>query len=390
MERNVAANWAWIVLTLLTLTVLTVFVGIGWFFLAEQVSGNEALAWIVAITFAALAIMLLRVIGERRAAKQEEAPERFRWYTGWPAILALFLISAAGTINAAFVLIEGASIVRQDINTARSVYDGLSIEADRRLRVADYDQKREQLNAVLQQLWEEIYSPYRGNLCGVGDSANAIIDRIRTLVPGMPRIRSNGRITPCTEERARDVWSAYQRSAFRTLEENATYLRVRGPERYAFLVELRQRYRLAREKLNGADAALHGFMAFARSEVQSPLSEVAKDYGSDRARYADLLRPETTRLPETVDVTASQRLGSPAALWQILSKRLFTANAWFYVLFALALDLGAAFLLTNLFIARRRMDREARQFDPYRLPEANPGFLWVNPPSKMRFSNVGS
>jgi len=390
VEQRAVTTWAWIVLTILALTLLAVLVAIGWYFLAEQVSGNGPVAWVVAVVFAAAAIVLLRVIGERRAAKHEEAPRKFRWYTGWPAILGLFLISAAGTINAAFVLIEGASIVRQDINAVRTAYDDLSIEAHRRLLIPQYVQKREQLNALLQQLWEEIYSPYRGNLCGVGDAANVIIDRIRVVVPGMPRIRSSGRITPCTEERAREVWTAYQRSAFRTLEENAEYLRMRGPERSAFLTDLQERYGQARAKLNSADAALHGFMAFARTEVQAPLAEVARDYGADRARYADLLRPETTRLHESVDVTASQRLGSPAALWQILSKRIFTANAWFYILFALALDLGAAFLLTNLFIARRRMDQASRRADPHRLPRANPGFLWVNPSPKVRISNVGN
>lgn len=390
MGRNAAANWAWIVLTLLALCLLTVLVGIGWYFLAEQVSGNELAAWFTAAFFAVVAIVLVRVIAERRAMKRDETPEKFRWYTGWPAIFALFLISAAGTINAAFVLIEGASIVRQDINTARNAYDTLSIEANRRLRVADHDHRREQLNALLQQLWEEIYSPYRGRLCGVGDAANAIIDRMRDVVPGMPRIRSSGRIDPCTEQRAREVWSAYQRSALKTLEENADYLNARGPERYQFLSELQRRYIAAREKLNSADASLQGFMAFASPKVQAPLSEVARDYAGDRARYADLIRPAVTRLPEEVDVTASQRLGSPAALWQILSKRMFSANAWFYVIFAIALDVGTAFLLTNLFVVRRRIDRAAQKLDRYRLPTANPGFLWVNPPDKVRFSNVGS
>ena len=80
--------------------------------------------------------MLLRVIAGQRAAKQIDDKKNFRWIYGWPALLSLFMISALGTVNAAFVLVEGASIVRQDINAVRTAYDGLSIDAKRELPVA--------------------------------------------------------------------------------------------------------------------------------------------------------------------------------------------------------------------------------------------------------------
>ena len=384
MEQQSRLTGAWAILTILALFALTVFVATGWYFLVAQISGNTVAAAIVAVAFSAVALVLLRVIAGQRAAKQIEAKKEFRWFYGWPALLSLFMISALGTVNAAFVLVEGASIVRQDINAVRTAYDNVLTDAKRRLPVASYVAKQEQLIALLAQLKVEIYNPNGAAFCGVGDFAEKIISRIREIVPEMPLIRGSGLIRPCDKAHALRVYSAYETSALATLAKDEAFLQARGPERTSYLARLDVDYQRIRNRLQLADAALTGFMGFASPNVQSPLAEAARDYASDRETYADLLQPQTTELPPQIDITSSQRLGSPAALFQILSKRIFTSNAWYYLVFAFGLDLGTTLLLTRIFVLRYRLDEQVDQSDPYVARGANPGFLWVNPPSRVR------
>jgi hypothetical protein len=357
----------------LVILTLICLVWYGWWLLFEEPFHSNIMASVAALSLTAIAILLARYFGMRRARQHLTQGSGLTWYQSLAAYGFLFVLSALGTINASFVIFEGTSIVRQDIDAVRSAYDHLQTEASERLRLASFEQRSAKLESELRQLKVEIDNPNGGNYCGVGRAAETILDRIRELIPDMPRIRGTGVIRPCNSFTANKVWNSYAESARYTLAQDPDYISFRGPEKQRFLSRVSEHVSIYNERLDAPGT---------RSHLQDALSSAASAYADDRAVYRALIKPETSNLPDSIDVSASQDLGSIAAVTNILFKRILNSRTWFYFIIAILLDLGTIYLFTHLYIySMRNYERSA--IDPYTVPGSGVRFLWVNPPKNI-------
>jgi hypothetical protein len=356
--------------------IVFVAVFMGWWLIFKPVVPVPAIALLFGLGLAALALLLARFLAERFAeARSSRAAIRPYHYL---AYFFLFVVSAMGTVNAAFVLWEGSSVVRQDMGEVRSAYTALDVFARRNLVSPAHNKKRADLEALLANLHEEINNPNQGAYCGVGEAAEAIIGRIRQIVPGMPIIRGTGAIRPCDSEKAERVFQSYAVSARRTLESDPSFLSFNGPEKAGFLQSLAANLKQMRESFEDVEGLLGDPTAFARAEVQRPLATAAANYADDYKRTAGLTSSTVDDLPAWVDISQSQELGSFAAFFDILASRLGDPKTWVYLLIAVLLDLALVYFLTQAFV-RYRYSFRGDPPDPYRQPGPNPKFLWVNP-----------
>lgn len=350
---------------------------VGWWLIFKPVVPVPAIAVAFGLALALIALLLARLLAERFAeAKAPGAPPIRGYY--FLAYFFLFVVSAMGTVNAAFVLWEGSSVVRQDMGEVRSAYTALDVFARRNLVSAAQNKKRADLEALLTNLHEEINNPNGGNYCGVGEAAAAIIVRIRQIVPQMPIIRGTGAIRPCDAAKAERVYQSYAVSARRTLESDPAFLSFNGPEKAGFLELLARHVDAMRSSFEDLEGRLGDPTAFARAEVQRPLASAAGNYADDYKRTAGLTSPIDDTIPASVDVSQSQELGSFAAFFEILASRLGDIKTWVYLLIAVLLDLALVYFLTQAFV-RYRYSKKTEAPDPYRKSGPHPKFLWVNP-----------
>jgi hypothetical protein len=355
---------------------------VGWWLIFKPVVPFPAIAVAFGLGLAVVALLLARLLAERFAEARAPEASPIKWYY-YLAYFFLFIVSAMGTVNAAFVLWEGSSVVRQDMGEVRSAYTGLDVFARRNLVSAAQNKKRADLESLLTNLHEEINNPNQGNYCGVGEAANAIIARMRHIVPQMPLIRGTGVIKPCDSEKAERVFQSYAVSARRTLESDPAFLAFNGPEKATFLDALSRHVAQMRGSFEEVEGLLGDPTAFARAEVQRPLATAAANYAEDYKRTAGLTSPVDSALPASVDISQSQELGSFAAFFDILASRLGDIKTWVYLLIAVLLDLALVYFLTQAFV-RFRYSRKKEAPDRYRKPGPHPKFLWVNPPDDSR------
>jgi hypothetical protein len=368
-----------------------VFVAVlaGWWLIFKPVMPRPALAALPAALCALLALLLARLLAEKFAESRAPGapPMKRRFYLLY---LFLFTVSAMGTVNAAFVLWEGSSVVRQDMAEVRDAYSAVDVAARQRLLLLAQERRRSDVAGLLVSLEKEIDNPNGGNYCGVGDAANAIIARIRALVPQMPVIRGSGVIRPCDRARAHQVAQAYADSAEASLGRDPDYLRFGGPEKATFLRDAAGHIAAMRSDFDRIEGLLGDPTAFARAEVQRPLATAAANYNADYRRLRGLAGDVPADVPQRVDVSQSQELGSFAAFFDILTSRLSSIKTWVYLLIALLLDIALVHFLTETFRRYRFADRRPA-IDAYRRKGDHPKFLWVNPPidgSRMEIRHV--
>lgn len=359
------------------------FVTGGWWLLLREVISSSLMSGIMALLITTIALGLARFLGKKRAFAKIGNRANFRWYFGGMTYVFLFILSALGTVNAAFVLWEGPSVVRQDMEEVRSSYKKLQIYAHATLQIAEFDTKKSKVEGLLTALQKEIDNPNGGNLCGVGPYAQNIITDIRAFVPNMPIIRSGGMIRPCDHGRAQEIWSAYRDSAMASLNADPDFLAQDGPGRYTYLENLDKNIGEVESIFDGIASDLVGPTSFAKSSVQGGLETASSRYQSDYIELLRFVREPSEDIPQRVDVSQSQQLGSLAAILQILFLRLGYVSTWSYILIAILLDFALVHFLTTAF-ARLIPASASTPVDEFRVPGSHPRFLWVNPKNETQ------
>lgn len=378
MGRLSGSATALAIWVLLVGTLVFAAVFAGWWLIFEPAVPHPLIAVLLAAGLAVLALMLARLFAEKLAQSKQPGAARIKPHY-WLAYVILFIVSGMGTVNAAFVLWEGPSVVRQDMAEVRNAYSALEIFARNSLTSAAHQRKAADLDALLANLREEINNPNGGNYCGVGDAANQIIAQIRAIVPQMPIIRGTGAIRPCDPVRAERVFQAYATSARATLARDSEFLAFNGPRKAEALAAVRSNAAAMRRGFDAVEGLLGDPTAFTRAEVQQPLATAANNYGDDYRRLASLAGRVDEAIPAAVDVTQSQDLGSFAAFFQIFISRIWEPKTWVYLAIAILLDFALVYVLKEAFLRYRRWGR-ASDIDPYRRRGPHPKFLWVNPP----------
>ena len=367
-------------LTWLVLMVFGAFITLGWWHLLLPTVGNKWVVAAVTATLTLLAALSARQIGQYRAdAKKEE--QRRPWHFGWRPYTFLAVISALGTLNAAFVLFESRSILRQDIATVRDAYNTLRDSAHQTLPVKPHLEKVARVEALLKDLHEEIVNPNRGNYCGVGDAARAIIAKIALLIPGYTEMNGSGVIRPCgvNDARAELVYQSYARKAREMLVEDQEYVRANGPGRTRLLATIDLHHDDAQVALDQLEISATGIGSTDGLNLEA-LYVARSHYNADRKSYFSLIDREVPGIP-AISVLQTDRVNSYASTVDLFVKRMTHHTTWFYLVIALSIDFVLIYLLTEFnvrFGGRRQSDDSEVSQEEARF-ETDPKFIWYQP-----------
>jgi hypothetical protein len=364
--------------TCLVLLIFCALVMTGWWYLLAPTLGQKAFAGLIAAVLTVIAAFSARQIGQYRASAIVNEEER-RWYSGWRPYTFLAIISALGTLNAAFVLFESRAILRHDISTVRDEYSMLRDVAHQQLQLGGYPEKLAQIDSLLKNLHEEIVNPNGSKYCGVGRSALAIIGDITKIIPDYRQLNGSGPINPCDTARAEKVYESYAKMAHEMIKSDGSFLHANGPAKLSFLASLDSHYAQMDKDLAALEVAASG-VGPADALDKSGLYRARDNYNSDR-RTDISLSGDAILVPNEISSLQSDEVNSYASTIKLFSKRVTQPTTWFYLVLALAMDFAVIYLLTQLNVRFGRTKTQASdKFGPQELRfVTDPQYIWTNP-----------
>jgi hypothetical protein len=368
--------------TLITWLVLLVFCSlilIGWWYLLKPTVGVKGAVGAAALLLTAIAAISARQIGQLRAdAIKESAPPK--WYRGWKPYLFLAVVSALGTLNAAFVLFESRAILRNDLANVRDSYGVLRDAAHRELPIKSHLEKVANVEALLKNLHEEIVNPSGGKYCGVGSSAKTIIDKMKSYLPNYQILRGSDIGHDCNDPRVKDTYQSYEQIAREMLQSDPDYLAANGPAKAALLATIDAHYDEMRTSLGRLEASATGVGATDGLDIES-LYAARDNYNADRSSLLSVTGAPSSGV-ESIDVLQSDRVNSYAATLRLFLARMNHPSSWGYLALAFGLDFAVIYLLTqfNVQYGRRKDLASPALAEPRdERFQTDPRFLWVKP-----------
>lgn len=371
-NRVVATLFTWLVLLLFCALVFT-----GWYYLFANIFQNAWGAVAVALLITLLAAVCARQVGQYRAAAHERG-EVPAWHHGWKFYIFLAVISALGTLNAAFIMFESRAILRTDIAHVRTSYSALRDDAHRQLTPPGYREKLARIDALLGNLHEEIVNPNRGAYCGVGPAARAIIADLQAEIPSYRVLNGSGAIRPCDVQRAEQVYQSYADMARRMARGDVSSIGLGGPVKLQFLDDIDGRYQKMDTALASVETAAAGFGG-TESIDKGPLYRAKDDYNADRGTFISLGGQASAATP-VIESFQTDEVNSYASTLNLFRKRFLYPTTWFYLLIAVGLDLALIFLITQLNIRYGRA-RKSTTVVVERRFYTDPRFLWSGRPN---------
>jgi hypothetical protein len=354
-----------IALLVLVIVLFAIIVGYGWMrLLAQELAPVAAGALAALITM--IAILLAQQIARAMWARQEGGGRLGQILFLYPI---LFIISALGTINAAFYNFEGSSVLQQVIDDAERKLAALGSAATIGLRDPDREARTAEVERLLVQLDGEIRSP-TGN-CGVGPESRSIIGQIRVILPEFREFsRRAGSQPDCGDEALSRLSQSYRNTALEMLNinpEERTHAALR--------TEIAGQIVDARRGLVDAETSLTrgGGFGSGYQGAQLALENAATAYSESREKLASAAPDAARLLASAIDVSRARYLGSITAMPGTLAGRLDYWTTWVYFVIAVLLD----FFLVFLFVEGLRASRPLAP-QPERPASRDPQFLWVN------------
>jgi hypothetical protein len=377
MEALTGSKRTATILTWLVLVLFCCLISTGWWYLLAPTIGQQIVAGLVAAALTAVAAICARQIGQYRADAILKGNKPV-WYHGWKPYVFLAIISALGTLNAAFVLFESRAILRHDVATVRNAYNVLRDSAHAHLPPRGFAEKSAQLEGQLKRLHEEITDDSRpGNYCGVGQGARAIATEIQRIIPGFDFIRGAGPIKPCNAAKGEAMYEAHAKIARELLQSDPAYLATNGPDKLAFLRELDSRHGKMDRELAALETAASGIGTTDHLN-KGALYSARDDYNADRSTFFTLNGAPVQGIDEIRSLQSDQ-VNSYAQTLELFWKRLFNGSTWFYLLLALAIDFVAIYLITQLNVRFGHRGEPASDYDEENKRfYTDPRFLWTN------------
>ena len=353
-----------IALLVLVIILFAIVVGYGWMrLLAQELTPVFAGALAALITM--IAILLAQQIARAMVARQEGGGQLGQILFLYPI---LFIISALGTINAAFYNFEGSSVLQQVIDDAERKLAALAGASTTGLRDADREARTAEVERLLIQLDGEIRNP-TGN-CGVGPEARAIIGRITAILPEFREFSRRGSQPNCEDEALTRLSETYRNNALQMLNINPDERR-----RAELRTEIAGQTAEARRQLVGAETNLArgGGFGAGYQDAQLALENAATAYSESRERLASAAPDAAGRLAPAIEISRARYLGSITAMPGTLAARLNYWTTWVYFVIAVLLD----FFLVYLFVeGHRTAGPPVPRRD--RARSRDPQYLWVN------------
>lgn len=350
-------------LLVLVMILFALVVGYGWLRLLATAL-DPLSAGFVAALITVISLLLARMIAKAWLAGKEDPAYRTKIFLLYPV---LFIISALGTINAAFYNFEGSSVLQQVIDDAERRLAALDSTSSAALRNRASDARTAEVERLLLQLRTEILNP--SNNCGVGTVARGIIRQIQRILPQFQEISQRSIERDCNSATLRRLADTYRDNALRMLNadpELQDRTRLRG--------ELAEPLAAARRRLLRAETALATGGGFGNGygEAQLALEEAATAYGEARERLVTIQPIAGETLPPSIDVARARYLGSITAMPGTLASRLNYFTTWVYILIAIFLDLFLIFLFVEGARTAAPVVERPREI------VGDPQFLWVN------------
>jgi len=286
-------------LTFLVLAVFCTLIMTGWWYLLKPTIQHPLASGLAAFLLMILAAFCARQIGQLRAESQRKKEQR-RWYYGWKPYIFLAIISAIGTLNAAFVMFESRAILRHDISTMRDAYGTLIDTARQNLTPVDYFGKLARVDGLLENLHEEIVNPNQGRYCGVGPEALRIISEIKTLIPAYRVLNGSGSIYPCDIDKAEKVYQSYANMAHEMIQSDSAFLDANGPAKLKFLNQVNTHFTEMNKALGNLELAALG-IGPTDSIDKTALYKTRSTYNSDRKTLINLNKSDLSDVLEIGD-----------------------------------------------------------------------------------------
>ena len=329
-----------LVLTALVMTLFALVVGYGWAFRLFAAATDPAAALMLTLLVAAAGLLLAWAIGRTILSGRDGKAHRSGIALYY---IALFGVTAAGTLNVMLYHFEGRAILGAGIDDAEHHLAALDRAAAPVLRrAAPGSDKAEEVGMLLNELRNEITNP---RYCGVGPAARQTIDRIAAILPEF-REFSAGRLSrTCDEATLREVYGRYEVIALEMLDLDPDRRRWT-----ALQISIVRPVAEARTRLRRAEAALASERpgsTIGYSVAQLALEDAAATYAVARRRLTAVDRSAISRIEPALDLSVARGLGSITAMPALLASRLSHVSSWIYLVLAAALDLVLVFLFVD-------------------------------------------
>lgn len=358
---NSLGQGATVSLLVLVMILFCLVVGYGWLRLLAFAM-DPKIAGFVAALITVIAILLARMIGRIWLSGPGARAKLFLLYP------ILFVVSALGTINAAFYNFEGGSVLLQVIDDTEKQLAALDAASKRALRDEGPEaQAAAEVERLLIQLQSEIMNPQN---CGVGPEARRIIAAINRILPQFQALSNTRGVPSCDEETLLRLYKVYENNALRMLDIDPA-----RRERIAVRTDIAGPLARAMEDLRKAETRLATGGGFGNgyTQAQLALENASTVYADTREKLAAAQPAAAVTLAPATDISRSRDLGSITTMPGTLASRLNYWTTWFYFVTAVLFDL----LLVFLFLEGLRqaspivvMPAQPRHNDPQ--------FLWVN------------
>ena len=357
---NSLGHGATISLLVLVMILFALVVGYGWLRLLAFAM-DPTIAGVVAALITVIAILLGRMIA--RIWLSDEA--RGKLLLLYPV---LFVISALGTINAAFYNFEGGSVLLQVIDDTEKRLASLDAASMRALRDEGPEARAAaDVERLLIQLQSEIMNPQN---CGVGPEARRIIASINRILPQFQPLSKTGRMPTCDEATLLQLYKVYENNALRMLDIDPA-----RRDRLAVRTDIAGPVARAMDDLRKAETRLATGGGFGNGYLQAQLAleNASTIYADAREKLAAVQPAAAAPLAPAVDISRSRDLGSITTMPGTLAARLNYWTTWFYLVTAVLFDL----LLVFLFLEGLRQAAPITVV-PVPVRHNDPQFLWVN------------
>ncbi|MFA5966609.1 MAG: hypothetical protein WC804_21540 [Sphingomonas sp.] len=380
MGRLPLSKGSLVVSTIASYLVFIIVVGYGWWALLVRSNTGAiyiALQVVLVGAIVVFATMMIRAIALLRA----QAGSTKTWLSFW---VIVWLLTAFGTVGAAFNWLESKAILRDDILMLQSRYDDLGQRAEETLATNRYQLEKQGLTQYLNELEQEI-DESTGTRCGFGEKAAAALHKIGQIVP-VARTSASVPLNPCNRERARLMYAPYPARAWQAFESKWRAPGNAERRKDELFHKIEKDRDSSKQELDDLAATADGFGS-ADSINNAPLLRALSRYNGDLQSLSEF-EPDVLSMPGKIGGLQSTSSGSYAGTFELIFRRIGKGTTLLYIAIALLIDFVLISLLTQM---ARRYAKEhsagvysAEDRAMLIKLERDPRFLWRSPFSKSR------
>ena len=288
----------------------------------------------------------------------------------------LFFLSGIGIFNSMYQSIEGKFILVEKIEEVDLGLEKLGAAGSAAIasKVTEYEKFRGKVTSDLEALKKEIFNDNGKSTCGIGPSAEKVIDRIKKDLPSFIKLSGSSEIKCANRENLERIWNNHEALGQQLLRDSPV-TRAAGIEAKQRLAQDLEQSVAARRKSLG-EARKH-LLEGVQLVLDPPSTQKAKTVIRDAARTYTEYQLRVSQiaplsLPTTIDISDAENLGQTLmSLTSALGRFDRGRVAGFFVL-ALLIDFAVILVIQKL----NELVRASQAQRATIVPSAQPTFLW--------------